>query len=153
MGASPVGRNDPCPCGSGKKYKKCCLAKHEAARPSVQEPAGPGAGHNAARWLSEAEAELAHLDELMHEAEHATEDGRFERAEELALMIRKQSPLTIHSAYLFGKLRAAQGRWGEAAAAYQEATKIIQADPASFDEESVREIEQGLEAARSKITS
>ena len=23
-------RNDPCPCGSGKKYKKCCLAKDEA---------------------------------------------------------------------------------------------------------------------------
>jgi uncharacterized protein len=22
--ASKVGRNDPCPCGSGKKYKKCC---------------------------------------------------------------------------------------------------------------------------------
>jgi hypothetical protein len=22
---SPPGRNDPCPCGSGKKYKKCCL--------------------------------------------------------------------------------------------------------------------------------
>lgn len=22
-----VGRNDPCPCGSGKKYKNCCLAK------------------------------------------------------------------------------------------------------------------------------
>lgn len=22
-----VGRNDPCPCGSGKKYKHCCLAK------------------------------------------------------------------------------------------------------------------------------
>lgn len=20
----PPGRNDPCPCGSGKKYKKCC---------------------------------------------------------------------------------------------------------------------------------
>src|SRR5699024_7549775 len=26
-----VGRNDPCPCGSGKKYKKCCLNKEEAA--------------------------------------------------------------------------------------------------------------------------
>jgi len=23
-----VGRNDPCPCGSGKKYKKCCEEKH-----------------------------------------------------------------------------------------------------------------------------
>ena len=22
--AARVGRNDPCPCGSGKKYKKCC---------------------------------------------------------------------------------------------------------------------------------
>jgi len=26
-----VGRNDPCPCGSGKKYKKCCMAKQRAA--------------------------------------------------------------------------------------------------------------------------
>ena len=24
--AEKVGRNDPCPCGSGKKYKKCCGA-------------------------------------------------------------------------------------------------------------------------------
>lgn len=22
-----IGRNKPCPCGSGKKFKKCCLAK------------------------------------------------------------------------------------------------------------------------------
>jgi len=22
-----VGRNDPCPCGSGKKFKKCCIVK------------------------------------------------------------------------------------------------------------------------------
>jgi len=22
---TPVGRNDPCPCGSGKKFKKCCM--------------------------------------------------------------------------------------------------------------------------------
>lgn len=24
-----VGRNDPCPCGSGLKFKKCCLHKYE----------------------------------------------------------------------------------------------------------------------------
>ncbi|HZN61838.1 MAG TPA: SEC-C metal-binding domain-containing protein [Planctomycetota bacterium] len=23
-GTAPIGRNDPCPCGSGKKFKKCC---------------------------------------------------------------------------------------------------------------------------------
>ena len=22
--ANKIGRNDPCPCGSGKKYKQCC---------------------------------------------------------------------------------------------------------------------------------
>ncbi len=27
-----AGRNDPCPCGSGEKYKKCCLVKETAAR-------------------------------------------------------------------------------------------------------------------------
>lgn len=26
-----IGRNDPCTCGSGKKYKKCCLGKNEVA--------------------------------------------------------------------------------------------------------------------------
>jgi hypothetical protein len=26
-----VGRNDPCHCGSGKKYKKCCQPREEAA--------------------------------------------------------------------------------------------------------------------------
>jgi hypothetical protein len=27
MSIRDVGRNDPCPCGSGKKYKKCCLGR------------------------------------------------------------------------------------------------------------------------------
>lgn len=26
---APVGRNEPCPCGSGRKFKKCCLGKPE----------------------------------------------------------------------------------------------------------------------------
>ncbi|MFA9615105.1 MAG: SEC-C metal-binding domain-containing protein [Deltaproteobacteria bacterium] len=24
-----VGRNDPCPCGSGMKFKKCCMNKQK----------------------------------------------------------------------------------------------------------------------------
>ena len=33
-----IGRNDPCPCGSGKKYKKCCLNKsinHKMRTPKI----------------------------------------------------------------------------------------------------------------------
>jgi hypothetical protein len=38
-----TGRNDPCPCGSGKKYKKCCLEKDklEAATRPAFIPSGP----------------------------------------------------------------------------------------------------------------
>jgi hypothetical protein len=32
--SSKVGRNDPCPCGSGKKYKKCCFGKVSAGKTS-----------------------------------------------------------------------------------------------------------------------
>ena len=33
-----IGRNDPCPCGSSKKYKQCCLAKDEAAARAAAPP-------------------------------------------------------------------------------------------------------------------
>ena len=33
-----VGRNDPCPCGSGKKYKKCCLDADAAVPAQVKSP-------------------------------------------------------------------------------------------------------------------
>ena len=37
MASMKPGRNDPCPCGSGKKYKKCCYDKLEA-RSTFQLP-------------------------------------------------------------------------------------------------------------------
>lgn len=40
----PVGRNDPCPCGSGKKYKHCCMdADLQAARQAAPNPDEPSA--------------------------------------------------------------------------------------------------------------
>jgi tetratricopeptide (TPR) repeat protein len=35
VSADRVGRNDPCPCGSGKKYKACCLGKPAASAPQT----------------------------------------------------------------------------------------------------------------------
>lgn len=39
---SKTGRNDPCPCGSGKKYKKCCLGQAVIAAVSSAKDSGPG---------------------------------------------------------------------------------------------------------------
>jgi len=33
-----IGRNDPCPCGSGKKYKKCCLGKKKTDETDESSP-------------------------------------------------------------------------------------------------------------------
>lgn len=30
-----IGRNDPCPCGSGRKYKRCCLSKGDPGPPRI----------------------------------------------------------------------------------------------------------------------
>lgn len=50
-----IGRNDPCHCGSGQKYKKCHLPKDEAARSA--ELAAAAAAAAAAQAAAEAEAE------------------------------------------------------------------------------------------------
>ncbi|MFL6438489.1 MAG: SEC-C metal-binding domain-containing protein [Terriglobales bacterium] len=44
MNSSNIGRNDPCPCGSGRKFKKCCgpddpqLTRARVAGPDTQPP-------------------------------------------------------------------------------------------------------------------
>lgn len=35
-----VGRNEPCPCGSGRKYKRCCMAKDEERLRDSSDVAG-----------------------------------------------------------------------------------------------------------------
>jgi tetratricopeptide (TPR) repeat protein len=44
------GRNDPCPCGSRKKYKKCCLSREQAQRSRAAAAEKP--------WIAELRPEL-----------------------------------------------------------------------------------------------
>lgn len=52
-----LGRNDPCHCGSGDKYKKCCLERDEEAHALEQQ-----AGVESARDFDMQEVSDAHLD-------------------------------------------------------------------------------------------
>ena len=47
---SRIGRNDPCPCGSGKKYKQCCMREDEAA--ARRRRLELGAADRALEWLA-----------------------------------------------------------------------------------------------------
>jgi predicted O-linked N-acetylglucosamine transferase (SPINDLY family) len=56
-----AGRNDPCPCGSGKKYKQCCMRNEGAsaapsARASTQSAFQAALAHHRAGRLPQAEA-------------------------------------------------------------------------------------------------
>ena len=58
---SKIGRNDPCHCGSGQKYKKCHLPKDDAAKSA--ELAAAAAAAAAAQAKADAEAEEAEENE------------------------------------------------------------------------------------------
>jgi tetratricopeptide (TPR) repeat protein len=51
--AKPVkpGRNEPCPCGSGRKYKQCCAAKEQSAAPATQAQLSAADQRQAAIYL------------------------------------------------------------------------------------------------------
>ena len=68
-----VGRNDPCPCGSGKKYKKCCLEKDKQVELAAhQEP-------ETEKWEPEEEPVYREWDDEQDEPEN---DGFDEDSEE-----------------------------------------------------------------------
>jgi hypothetical protein len=64
-----VGRNDPCPCGSGKKYKKCHLEADERAAqsPPPTPPRGVRPAHEAAPTFEAPPAPEPSADELRWE--------------------------------------------------------------------------------------
>jgi len=60
---SKTGRNDPCPCGSGKKYKHCCLEKDQAAEHEKFALAATAAAVTAAAEQKDMEDRIKALDE------------------------------------------------------------------------------------------
>lgn len=56
MSESKPGRNDQCPCGSGKKYKHCCLEKDEQ---EARDARAKAAEEAAAKTAAEAPGDTA----------------------------------------------------------------------------------------------
>lgn len=63
-----TGRNDPCPCGSGKKFKKCCLRKNV-----LGPPGRGGAGASADLRQSLEDRQFTSLSEVQTFIEHHTQ--------------------------------------------------------------------------------
>jgi tetratricopeptide (TPR) repeat protein len=92
-----LGRNDPCHCGSGKKYKKCCLGL-DAARARKNRPIPPPAipeGHFIAEVLPKVDEAI---DRLLAELER----GRCENAEPRLAALLRQHPRYHMTNYAMG---------------------------------------------------
>ena len=74
-----IGRNDPCYCGSGKKYKKCCLAKDEEK--TLEEMKGDTAMEEGEEWEAEEEQTRQMVfDDMPEDAKE--DEAEFEENEE-----------------------------------------------------------------------
>ena len=148
------GRNDPCPCGSGNKYKKCCLMKDEAAEVEVLAVQKAARDEHAAAHqmrLRDAKAEfLATLagarddemyddpfdDTLMHESNAVVElvhAGKLDEAEIKARDLLERYP-DVHDGYdRLGMVHEARGEKAEAAKCYRKVVEIIRQHPDDHD--------------------
>jgi tetratricopeptide (TPR) repeat protein len=127
------GRNDPCPCGSGKKYKKCCIAKEVIVRDTAPHQTAweQLTSGDQAKFAEEA----LELDDLSNGALDEIKAGRFDEAERLCEELLRQYPDVIDGHDRLGMLCQAQGRHQEAADHYGKVLEIIQQHPGDYDSE------------------
>jgi tetratricopeptide (TPR) repeat protein len=132
-----IGRNDLCPCNSGKKYKKCCMASDEAAS-RVARPAQPAAALARRPSLASYIQDHDEHDELT-EASSAVVDmvqaGNLDVAEQAAHDLLVRFP-DVHDGYdRLGMVCEARGDHRQAADYYRKAINVIRDHPDNYDPE------------------
>jgi tetratricopeptide (TPR) repeat protein len=134
------GRNDPCPCGSGDKYKKCCLPKEEGVEREQLAKVETRRAESAAAHrlpLPDVKAAIAAIlsgagdadeDELTI-ASNAAADlvraGKFDEAEQAARDLQARFP-EVHDGYdRLGMVHEARGENRQAADCYRKVIALV----------------------------
>jgi tetratricopeptide (TPR) repeat protein len=108
-----IGRNDPCHCGSGKKYKKCCLPKDEAlaiAEAAQQRAAPP-------MLVLDDDG----LDGLSNSVVDLINEGRLDEAMAACEKLQRDHPEVIDGLERFAMVHEARGDWANACSYYRRA--------------------------------
>jgi uncharacterized protein YecA (UPF0149 family) len=101
------GRNKPCPCGSGKKYKKCCI---NAPQPTT-------AGGTLV---------YTDLDELSNQVPRLLKQGKFNQAEAVCQQLMEQYPEQIDSLHRYAEVYEEKGEVRKAAEYYRKAAEFAE---------------------------
>ena len=134
-----TGRNDPCLCGSGKKYKHCCLEKDQATElaTAVRQRLALQA-HKANQAAQRKDYQAALLEsQALDEASNAVVDlvhaGRLDEAEQAARELLVRYP-EVHDGYdRLGMVHEARGQFRQAADCYRKVIEFTRANPEDYD--------------------
>ena len=142
------GRNDPCPCGSGNKYKKCCLAKEEAVEREQLAKADAKRAERAAAHTQNLREVKTAIAARLFVAEDADEDeltiasnaaadlvraGKLDEAEQAARDLLVRFP-EVHDGYdRLGMVHEARGENRQAADCYRKVIEFIRKHPDDYD--------------------
>lgn len=135
-----ISRNAPCPCGSGKKYKKCCLDKDQAAsglKNHISKPAG--------YFMHEIDA----LDNLSNKILDLIDAGRLDEAEKSCQKLLTRYPDQIDGIERMAQLLEAKGENKKAADYYRKASTFAKTNP-GFDPEIIQWYAEQAERLESK---
>jgi tetratricopeptide (TPR) repeat protein len=126
-----VHRNAPCPCGSGRKYKRCCLpADQEAARrrdepvPAIPPP------------LPQVPVVEDDLTQLSNRVVDLLEEGRLDEAEQACHELKREFPDAIDWIERTGAVHEARGETNKAIEYYRRCLAYIDEHPDYFEEAS-----------------
>ncbi len=118
-----VGRNAPCPCGSGKKYKKCCLLRPDGKTQS----AGPQMGFIPV---------YTELDQLSNSVVDLIAQNKLDEAEAVSRKLLVDYPDQIDGLERLAQVYEARGQKDKAAEYYRKTADFAGAMP-GFDQESI----------------
>jgi Flp pilus assembly protein TadD len=143
-----VGRNDPCRCGSGLKYKRCCAGKDEELNRAQREAGNARLRAEDAKMDS---ALTAHLDEYqryMHASGSVAaliHAGKLEEAEAAAHDLVERFPDCPDGFDRLGSICEARGDRLGAARWYRKVIDFIRQHPEHYSEKDARPFHRLLE--------
>jgi tetratricopeptide (TPR) repeat protein len=134
---SKVGRNDACPCGSGKKYKRCCLERIEAEELLSRQQAEAERLREEREFLDEEEEvheEILREAEIFTRVDHLSEgvlglieSGQFDEAEATARQLLEEFPDEPLGIERLGDVYEARGKRHEASEQYRRGVAMMDA--------------------------
>ena len=134
-----IGRNDPCLCGSGKKYKRCCLAKVEKAERQALTAAAVDPHTNHLGFCDDCYNELADASNAVLDLVDA---GKLDEAEQAAHELLERFP-DVHDGYArLGLVCEVRGDNRQAVEHYRKVIAFAREHPGLYD----REFEDGYQA-------